>query len=144
MKNKNLTYLHKSLDKLSAFFKDKKIVELCCGDGSTMIYIKDNFKCKEIYGIDDNKKNEEKIKKHNLKLYKTNIYDMTSDNKSAIWKNSIWINFTGSDTYFLWIENFLIEEQVINILKKFNNKCTIIIVYNSKNNCKKLRKRTTK
>ena len=138
MENKKLIYLQRSLHKLTTFFTDKKIVDLCCGDGSTMIYIKDKFKCKEICGIDNNINiDEENLKKNNIKLYKSNIHDMTSDNMSKIWKNTIWLNFTGSDTYFLWIENFLIEEQVINILKKFNNKCTIIIVYNSKNNCKK-------
>lgn len=116
----------KHFDNFIDYIKDKKIVDLGCGSGDTMLYMKHKLNCKEIYGVDNTNRSDlnENIKRFNIKVYKKNILDH---------------DFTGSDTYFIWIEKPDIEGYVVNKLKKYcqqkNKKCDVIIAYNTKGGC---------
>ena len=112
----------KILDELVEHFKDKKVIDLCCSDANNMIYIKNKLGCKEIFGIDYFNNLTENLDQYGIGVHKGNFLQF---------------DFTVYNTFFLWIEDFLFEKQLINILKCLNNKCTIIIAYNTKSNCKK-------
>ena len=78
----------KHFDNFIDYIKDKKIVDLGCGSGDTMLYMKHKLNCKEIYGVDNTNRSDlnENIKRFNINVYKKNILDH---------------DFTGSDTYFI-------------------------------------------
>ena len=115
----------KHFDNFIDYIKDKKIVDLGCGSGDSMLYMKYKLNCKEIYGIDLTDRPDKNIKEHNLNVYKKSILEH---------------DFTGSDTYYIWIERPDIEAQVVLRLKRYcikeNKKCVVIIAYNTKGGCK--------
>ena len=115
----------KHFDKFIHYIKDKKIVDLGCGSGDSMIYMKYKLKCKEIYGVDNTYRPDKNVKKHGFTVYKKNILEH---------------DFTGSDTYYIWIEKPDIEATVVSRLKKYcleqKQKCDVIIAYNTKGGCK--------
>ena len=91
-------------DKFISYIKDKKVVDLGCGSGDSMLYMKYKLGCKEIYGVDNTNRPDKNVEKYKLKIYKNNILN---------------VDFTGSDTYYIWIERPNIEAEVVYRLKKY-------------------------
>ena len=105
---------YQTLDEFIEYFKDKTVIDLNCGDENIMIYIKEILNCKEIFGINSDNKLNKNLKDYGINIYNGNFFE---------------IDFTGYNTYFLWIEDYRCEINLINFLNKINKKCDIIILY---------------
>lgn len=106
-------------------FINKNVVDLGCGSGDAMLYIRDGIGCNSIIGynfdLERSKKNRE------------------LNNLNIIGGNFLEKNFEGKDTYFLWIETSSTEVKVLQKLTEYKKhtekKCNVIIAYSISGSC---------
>lgn len=107
------------LHNFKELFKNKYVIDLGCGSGYLIKYIKEILNAKKVLAIDMNS-----MKSH--KIYNLNI--INKDYSSFNFNEKI---FDGVDTFYIWNEYPEQEIAAIEKIKKYH-KCTFIIAYNTK------------
>jgi len=110
------------LNNMKEFFENKIVMDLGCGGGDLILYIKNKLRCKDIFGIEETDRCLSNAYKYRLKIIKSDILKQKFENY-------------GAETYYIWMETPELEISIIKRLIKHNKKCDIIIAYNTKANC---------
>tara|TARA_B100001093_G_C26679573_1_gene949814 strand:+ start:180 stop:779 length:600 start_codon:yes stop_codon:yes gene_type:complete len=111
------------LDNMKEFFENKIVMDLGCGGGDLMLYIKYKLNCKDIFGIEQTDRCLTNSFRYRLKIIKSDILRQKFESY-------------GAETYYIWMETPELEIPIIKRLLKHNKKCDIIIAYNTKSGCK--------
>ncbi len=108
------------LHNFKELFENKYVVDLGCGSGYLIKYIKEILNAKKVLGIDMISMTSHKV--YNLNVIKNN-YTNFNFNENI---------FENVDTFYLWNEYPEQEISTIEKIKKNNIKCNFIIAYNTK------------